>query len=62
MFGLNVNQFIILTNLAISLKSEKEKKIMNKNKHRKKIEKKSIEELKANLHPSILKKYQDENK
>ena len=23
---------------------------------------KSIEELKANLHPSILKKYQDENK
>jgi hypothetical protein len=62
MFCLSVSRFIILTILAISLMSEKEEKIINKNKHRQKFKKKSIEELKANLHPSILKKYQDENK
>jgi len=60
MFFLCVSRFILLTILAISLMSDKDKLIINKKKHRQKFKKRSVEELKANLHPSILKRYQDE--
>ena len=63
MFCLCVTRFILVVVLAIGLMTERrEPQLKKKVIQRQKLRNKSVEELKAGLHPSILKKYQDEKK
>ena len=63
LFCLSAARGILVAVLAYSLMTEKkEPQLRTKSTQRKKVQNKSIEELKAGLHPSILKKYQDEKK
>ena len=61
MFCLCATRFVLVVILAIGLMTDrKEPTLKKKVMRRQKLRSKSVEELKEGLHPSILKKYQDE--
>ena len=63
LFCLCVTRLILVLVLAMGLMSDrKEPRLKKRVMQRQKLRNKSVEELKAGLHPSILKKYQDEDK